>query len=203
MSYIDKLVSLLRELDDTGTVVGPDSTKLIRKNPPRRDGLFSDSYLHEIYAGLKTDDIDKLEASIDKKLPEQLRLFYSHANGLRIFAGSLSIRGLRNNCKRGGAAWLPVSLEYGNITEKPKDDARSQIRFGWYPAQNVELVIYLDNSDEVFAVPKYKSGPVLYRWPNLEELLLTEFSRMSEIYLKQQDKIDFFNPISMPNDLQE
>ena len=185
-------------MDNTGSIVQANGTRLISKFPPRKDGLFSDAYLHEIYAGLKENEIDDLEASACKKLPEQLREFYRYANGLSIFADSLSIRGLRRNYTRDTGSRLPVSLEYGNVIEKPEGNARSQLRFGWFSAQDAELVIDLDNPMEICAVPSCQNSPVLYRWSSLEALLSTEVDRMSKVYLKQPDKVDFFNPISMP-----
>jgi hypothetical protein len=198
MNYVDKLIDSLRALEDSGSIVQSNGTRLISKFPPRKDGLFSDAYLHEIYVGLKESEIDDLEALVCQKLPEQLREFYGYANGLSIFADSLSIRGLRRNYTRDIGSRLPVSLEYGNTVEKPKGDSRSQLRFGWYSEQGAELVINLDNPEEVCAVPRYESSPVLYRWSSIEELLATEVERMGKIYLMQPDKVDFFNPISMP-----
>lgn len=198
MNYIDKLVASLRALNDSGSVVQPNGTRLIGKFPPRKDGLFSDAYLHEVYAGLAEDGIDDLEALVGKKLPEQLRAFYRQVNGLRIFAGSLSIRGLRRDYTRDIGTRLPVSLEYGNTVEKPAGGTPSQLRFGGYSAQGTELVIDLDDPAEIWAVPRFRSSPVLYRWSSLDELLAAEVDRMSEIYLRQPDNVDFLNPISMP-----
>lgn len=198
MNYVDELIASLRALNDSGSVVQANGTRLIGKFPPRKDGLFSDAYLHEVYAGLAEDGIDDLEALAGKKLPEQLRELYRYANGLSIFAHSLSIRGLRRNYSRDIGARLPISLEYGNTVEKPGGGTRSQLRFGWYSAQDAELVIDLDDPIEIWAVPRHQSSPVLYRWSSLEELLSTEVDRMSKVYLRQPDKVDFFNPISMP-----
>lgn len=198
MNYIDKLVSLLRELDDSGSLIQTNGTKLIKKNPPREDGLFADSYLHEIYAGLDAQQINALESQIGKKLPDQLVEFYGYANGLRLFAGSLSIRGFRTAYGRDVDARLPVSLEYGNVIEKPKGGVEGQIRFGWYPAQKAELVIFFDKPGEICAVPKFENGPIIYSWPGIENLLFSEFHRMRDVYLRKPDGVDFLNPISMP-----
>ena len=119
---------------------------------------------------------------------------------MSIFADSLSIRGLRRNYARDTGSRLPVSLEYGNTVEQPEGDSPSQLRFGWYSAQDAELVIDLDNPAEICALPCYRSSPVLYRWSSLEELLSTEVDRMSKVYLGHPDEVDFFNPISMPTD---
>lgn len=198
MNYVDKLIASLRALNDSGSTVQANGTRLISKFSPRKDGLFSDAYLHEVYAGLAEDGIDDLEALAGKKLPEPLREFYRYANGLSIFADSLSIRGLRRNYTRDIGSRLPVSLEYGNTVEKPEGGTCSQLRFGWYSAQGAELVLDLDDPVEIWAVPRYQSSPVLYRWSSLEELLSAEVDRMSKVYLRQPDKVDFFNPISMP-----
>lgn len=117
---------------------------------------------------------------------------------MSIFANSLSIRGLRRNYTRDIGSRLPVSLEYGNTVEKPEGGTRSQLRLGWYSAQGAELVLDLENPAEIWAVPRYQSSPVLYRWSSLEELLSTEVDRMSKVYLGQPGKVDFFNRISMP-----
>jgi len=198
MGLIVHIHEKLRLLDDRGSRLLNDGTWLVRKNPERDDGLFTDSYLHELYAGLGEADVCELERLIAGTLPSALASFYREANGLSLFAKSLSIRGLRKNYSRTSENRLPVSLEYGNVIERPKNDERSQVRFGWYPIGKAELVIYRDQPDKVFAVPRYSAGPVLFEWVSFEEFLLTEVDRLIGLYQERQGAVNFLEPLPPP-----
>lgn len=195
------ITAKLRSLDDTGSRTLEDGTQLIRKNPPRRDGRFSESYLHEIYPGLREDQICQLEALIGRKLPSDLRTFYEQANGMSLFADSLSIGGLRQDYSRAPGIRLPVSLEYGNVVEEPVGRAEAgidQVRFGFFSDDATELAIGLDGKRTIYALPRYELQPVLFEWPDLESMLLSEIDRMAALFKERNGAVNPLNVLPPP-----
>lgn len=196
------IVNKLKSLDDRGSKVLEDGTVLIRETPPREDGLFRDSYLHEIYRGLTKDQIDQLQVLIGHNLPDDLKGFYHQINGMSLFAGSLSIQGLRKVDTRDPAVRLPISLEYGNVLDVPirqeKEDI-DQIRFGFFSAgDGAEIAIKLDGRRTIYAYPRYESRPVLFEWPDLEFMLLSEIERMIVLFKEQKGDVDPLKPFPPP-----
>jgi len=196
------IVAKLRSLDDSKSRPLQDGTLLIRKNPPRRDKMFSESYLHEIYAGLREDQIRQLETLIGRNLPPDLRKFYEQANGMSLFAGSLSIQGLRQDYSRDPSVRLPISLEYGNVLDTPAGQAKEdldQIRFGFFSAgDGAEIAIKLDGRRTIYAFPRYELKPILFEWSNLESMLFSEIDRMIALFKELKGAVDPLNPLSPP-----
>ncbi|MGV8990546.1 MAG: hypothetical protein ACOH1Q_03985 [Thiobacillus sp.] len=196
------VVNKLRNFDDSGSTSLQDGTLLIRENPLRRGGLFSDSYLHEIYRGLQEDQIGQLQVLIGRDLPEDLWSFYQEANGMSLFAGSLSIQGLRKNYSRDSSVRLPISLEYGNVLDTPHGQAKediSHVRFGFYSSgDGAEVAIKLDGGRTIYAFPRYELKPVLFEWPDFGSMLLSEIDRMSDLFKKCNGDIDSLNPLPPP-----
>lgn len=195
------IIAKLRSLDDVESRTLENGTWLIRKNPPRRDGRFADAYLHEVYSGLRANQIYQLEALIGRKLPPDLRVLYEQANGMSLFYDSLSIRGLREDYSRALSVRLPVSLEYGNVIDRPEGQEKSgvdYVRFGFYSDDGSELAIALDGRREIYAFPRYRLQPVLFEWPDLESMLLSEIDRMADLYKLRTGNVDPLNVLPPP-----
>jgi len=201
-SFRETIIAKLRALDDSGSSVLQDGTALIRKNPPRPDGRFSEGYLHEIYSGLNEVQVGQLEAMIGLKLPPDLRNFYAQANGLSLFAGSLSIGGLRRDYSRKPGLRLPISLEYGNVLDLPAGQtkhSRDQIRIGFFSAgDGAEFAIKLDGQRKIYAFPRYELQPVLFEWRDLESMLLSEVDRMAALFRQRKGAVDPLNVLPPP-----
>lgn len=207
MIDITSIISKLESLDNSESLKFEDGTHLISKLPARDDGLFQDAYQHEIYPSWSENEILRLEGLISRKIPVPLKEFYRISNGMSIFSGSLSIRGLRENYTREVDIRLPVSLESGNTKDRPmrsvngKDefiDNSGQIRFGFFSYSGTELMMLLDDKKHIYAVPRYKEGPILYEWESFESMLNSEIERMSNEYIKRDAKVDPLNPIEGP-----
>jgi hypothetical protein len=198
----DIIVQRLRGVDDTGTVTLRDGTLLIRKNPVRADKRFSGSYLHEVYSSLSEEQIRELEMLIGRSLPPDLRNFFGQANGLNLFSGSLSIQGLRKNYTRDPSIRLPISLEYGNVLDRPAGQLKENmdhVRFGFFSAgDGAELAIKLRGDRTIYAFPRYELGPTLFEWPDLETMLLSEIDRMTSLFKEGSGAVDPLNPFPPP-----
>ncbi len=181
-----RILSLLTDRSDAEVVVLSNGTRLIDKLKPRKDGLFSKAYTHELYAALDDAQIDALEQAIGKPIPGALRDFYRIANGLDLFFGSISIHGLRRDYSRNPDIRLPISLEYGNSMDIPADVERfperaQGVRFGFFAWGDCAELILDAATEEVLMVPRYRMDPVLYTWPSFTLFLESEIERMSAI----------------------
>lgn len=208
--YLDRIISKLRALNDAGFKQVPNGTLLIGKLPPLSNGSGAHAYLHVLYAPLTIEQIETLEEKIARPVPEDLRRLLQHFNGLSLFSGSLSIGGLRFNYSRkiSDEERQPVSLEYGNVIEKPLDgeeghehfaDNSQEIRFGFYSKDpGANLMMKLNGEQRVYAVPRNRIGPVLHEWSDLPTMLSLEVDRMAGLYQTDNSHVDMFNPMPTP-----
>ena len=139
---------------------------------------------------------------IGLEIPPDLKNFYAQANGLTLFAQSLTIRGLRTDYSRKPGLRLPVSLEYGNVLDLPAGQSmhdRDQIRFGFFSAgDGAELAIKLDGRRRIYAFPRYELKPVLFEWRDLESMLLSEIDRMAALFRERKGAVDPLNVLPPP-----
>lgn len=209
--YLDDIIAKLRALNDAGFKQVSNGTLLIGKLPPPPDGIGGiHAYLHALYAPITSEQIDTLGKKIARTIPADIRDLLQHCNGLSLFAGSLSIGGLRFNYSRklSDEERQPVSLEYGNVIERPLAgenggehfaDNSLEIRFGFYSKDpGAKLMMKLDGDRRVYAVPRDRIGPVLYEWSDLPALLSSEVDRMAGLYQTDHASVDMFNPMPAP-----
>ncbi|WP_157273828.1 SMI1/KNR4 family protein [Thiobacillus denitrificans] len=189
------IVDELMALDSEGSRTLPNGTRLICRRKPG-----DLQYLHCIHGSLDASDIAILEQQIGRQLPPALRDFYLQANGLYLFADSLSIGGLRTDYSRKAddSAWQPVSLEYGNTLDRAPEIPSSWIAFGFYPADPGADVSYDEAGGRILATPRYKAAPILYQWTSLAEMLLSEVERLSALYRMKGGELTRFNPFKPP-----
>ena len=208
--YLDDIIAKLRALNDAGFKQVSNGTLLIGKLPPLPDGSGAHAYLHVLYAPINGEQIDMLEKKIARSIPANIRDLLQHCNGLSLFCGSLSIGGLRFNYSRklSDEERQPVSLEYGNVIERPLEgeagqeryaDNSQEIRFGFYSKDNgFDVVMKLTGDRRVYAVPRDRMGPVLYEWPDLPTMLTSEVERMSELYRTTHSDVGMLKAIPPP-----
>ena len=203
--YIDALVKKLRAIDDTGTKQLDNGTLLISENLNRRPGQLA--YQHIVYGPLNDEQIARMEVGIQRKLPASLHDLYRHSNGGIVFLKSFCWQGLREDYSRNPEKWLPVGLEYGNTIDRPLEgspgqeriaDNSNQLRFGIYVEFEAEVMMRLDGDPKIYAVPRYKLGPVLYEWSDLETFFVSEVDRMIALYRVREGEVSAFIPLPPP-----
>ena len=178
---------------------------LIDQLKPRSDGLFSQSYKHEIYRPLYVDEIEYLEKSIDKTMPLWLKELFSVFNGFSIFYGSLSFNGLACRRSEHFIGRYPVDLRYGNVFDIPSSsescnsDLRSQIRLGFYSdGPGYDVVVFSNGDERVALYERHSSDKCLRTWKNITEYLEDEVSRFNgELNVRNGD-CNPINPLSAP-----
>jgi len=195
MYYFDSLMAILNRWAHLGNRMTQSGVRLIGETPSliqKNKSLI----LHVVYEPLDQVDILRLENIIAHSLPTALRDFYCRANGLNIFGGKLAMMGLRHDYSRAltdEGMYQPVSLEYGNTTERPKGYTPDMTFLGWYSydASNV----YARSGDKrIFMCPRYTVEPTLYEWPDFQIFLLSEAERLANLFDERGYMIDETDP---------
>ena len=203
--FVVRVAHLLRALDDSETRALDNGTLLIGQLKHRQP--LDPLYLHTFFGPLSSQEIARLEVRIERKLPEPLRDLYRHCNGGDLFCCSFGWNGLRDDYSRDPEKWLPIGLEHGNTIDRPLEgppgqeryaDNSDQVRFGIYVGAAAEVMMRLDGDPKVYAVPRYKLGPVLYEWPDLEAFFASEVDRMIALYRARNGVIGAANPLPPP-----
>ena len=203
--FIEEIIGKLRAINNLGSKNLDNGTLLISEKYNRRDGDLA--YHHVFNGALNDEQIARLEVAIERKFPPSLRDLYKHSNGGMLFSESFSWGGLREDYSRDLGKWLPIGLEYGNTIDRPLEgppgkerfaDNSNQVRFGIYVEAEAEVMMRLDGDPKVYAVPRYKLGPVLYEWPDLETMFISEVDRMIALYQTRGGDVTAFNPLPPP-----
>lgn len=191
----EDIVDRLCLYDDGDIEVVNGETLLITKLSAGSDGFLTEAYLHEIYGGINSNQIDRLQEAIKMTLPTALREFYAQMNGASFFCNSLSIRGLREAYDRNCQTRLPISLEYGNVIEVPRESReQGYVRFGFYSYCGSEAAIHSADG-LVRAFPRFEMEPIQYEWASLSHFLFSEIDRMYQYYCNNKERISPFEPI--------
>lgn len=203
--FIEEIIDKLRAVDDFETRVLDNGTILIGKRKNR--GAIDPLYLNTVFGPLNEEGVARLEVRIERKLPPALRELYLHCNGGSFFSASFGWQGLREDYSRDLEKWLPIGLEYGNTVDRPLEglpgkeriaDNSSQVRFGIYVEAEAEVMMRLDGDPKVYAVPRYKLDPVLYEWPDLKAMFVSEVDRMIGLYQARCGVVSASKPLPPP-----
>lgn len=179
MNYLKQLIDNLEEqYSALGARTLANGARLIGNVPH----IAPEAYLHYVYPGLNSNEIQQLESEIKRKLPETLRAFYAQCNGLDLFAGSLSIFGLRDLFMEGeaGDVGQPFSMEIPNVDERLADADDSFVFFGFYDWDGSQL--YATPSSPRIIRCSRKSAKPLNTWPSLEAALTEEVRRLGKLF---------------------
>ena len=191
MNYFDSLMTVLNRWAHLGSRVTKRGVRLIGETPSliQKNKLIT---LHVVYEPLNETGILRLETILDHPLPTALRDFYSKANGLSIFGGMLSLQGIRHDYSRAltdEGMYQPVSLEYGNTTERPKGYTPNMTFFGWYDYDGSKIYARTDDR-RIFMCPRYTVEPTLCEWPDFQTFLLSEAERSADLFEEGGRMID-------------
>jgi len=144
--------------------------------------LAPEAWLHSLYAGLSTQELQSMELKCGRPIPSIFRDFLSHTNGINLFSGHLYIYGMRSTYDRtGDAAWQPYALEVPNTQERPRDAKASYFFVGGYFDDGSKLVID-DETLKVLRLPQRRAGPILTEWPDFWSMLISEAHRLSLLF---------------------
>lgn len=159
----------------------PNGTELVGHVPH----IAPEAWFHQRFAPLTERDIAILEAQLGLALPPALRIFYSHYNGLGLFAYELSLHGLRHTYERtGDAAWQPFDLADVNRYTRPRQKPAHHLLLSRYRSDGAGL--YLNTSTGAVyresAPPHSRSE---HEWPSFETMLVAEVQRLALLFDEQ------------------
>ena len=179
---IEHVLGRFREWEHLGTKQAESGSRLIAHTP--RD--FPQAYLHRYFAPVA--ESDWLAYGIPPVA--ELRALYSSCNGLSLFAGSLSIWGLRAHYQRDASAQFQpfdlASQHDGFIgalhpsTVSVLDDA---IFFGGY-SEDGSAIMARTSSPEICRLER-GSHRVANRWPDLRTFLRSEYDRLDILFTRE------------------
>lgn len=185
MDYLDRVIKTLESYDNTGVRVLGNGTKLIGHVPH----IAPEAWLHQIYAPLQSQYIDRLELDLGFAIPPNFSEFLTRANGLRLFSGHIYFYGLRMNFSRGGDdVWQPYSILTPNLDERPRNSKDKFFFVGGYEPKG--SLIYMDVTTLRLFRCSARSAKPLYEWPSFEEMLESEVQRLSARFDREGRLLD-------------
>jgi len=191
MSYCEEIKRLLFKYQDLGKKKLEDGTVLIGKALH----IAPEAWLHQIYPTLSDGDINALESSINRSIPNDYKQFLSRcSNGLNVFADVLSLDGLRKNMNRSSieAAWQPYSILTANTKERLKNAPRNCFFLGGYSWDG--SLLYLDEDDGKVYRTSRKIFKPLNMWNDFETMFICEIERISALHDEEGRRIDINKP---------
>jgi hypothetical protein len=188
---IEHILQRFHEWDHLGTKVAADGSRLVAHIP--RD--YPQAYLHSFFAPLP----QSAWQSCGLSLPGQLQQLYGECNGLSIFAGSLSLYGIRAHYRRDlSAQFQPFDLAthhsecIHSFHRGSPADSEDGIFFGDYVEDGSHLFTTF-YAPQVHRVLRHSSR-VGNSWPDLATFLATEFDRIDRLFSREGYLIDEDTP---------
>ncbi|WP_292065014.1 SMI1/KNR4 family protein [Brevundimonas sp. UBA7664] len=146
------------------------------------------AHLHWVYPGLTEDRLVETEAAYAKPMPPEYRRFLGWANGMSLFDGHLSFTGshvvgssrsLLDQC--GVGIGMPVSLDYGNVVERPAGLPATAWAIGVISGWSGQGRLVLNQSGEIRLCSLTDFDDVAAVWSTFGEMVLGEFDRMNAL----------------------
>lgn len=183
--YFDDLMEVILRAESLGSRTLSNRVRLIGHVP--HEG--PEGYLHEVFPALDDAQIALVEQDVGRPLPDELKEFYRHTNGLHLFSGALSIDGLRHSYVRmGDESRQPFSITTPNVRERPRDADDSFVFFGGYGFDASPLGMFPD-SPVVYRCKRWTAVPI-NEWRSFEEMLISEVHRLDGLFDEKGRKID-------------
>jgi hypothetical protein len=180
-SMLQHVLQRVREWEHLGTRSDSSGSRLVAHTP--RD--FPQAYLHTLFAPLSAGRWKSCGLS----LPGQLQALYIECNGLSLFAGALSIYGMREHYHRDlSAQFQPFDLatHHDECVRSFHPGAEQQfgepVFFGGYNRDGSHLLT-TPYSPVVYRLLRGSTRPV-NEWPDLQTFLDTEYDRLDALFTR-------------------
>jgi hypothetical protein len=184
MEYLEKILEIIKKAEKLGARELADGTNLIGHVPL----VAPEAFLHIIFRKLNDLEIAKMEKSLQRKLPSELKEFYREMNGLEVFSRSLTIYGSRENYARtGDLVWQPFSILERNVFMRVIDAPDDAIFFGSY-CQGRCLLFTSYLGGKVYGCSRDDAKP-LNEWRDFPTMLLDEVKKISSQFDDQGNMI--------------
>ena len=168
-----------------GGWIEPDGGGLLVCHTPDRG---AHAYLHRVHPGLSEARLAETEAAYGRPLPAEYRRFLAWANGASFFQGHLGFNGShvsgagRDPIDRSGrGVGQPISLDYGNAVERPRNAPPTAWAIGTISGWSGQGCLLLNQAGEVRLCALGDADDVAAVWPSLSVLIESEFDRMAAL----------------------
>lgn len=141
------------------------------------------AYLHRLYPGLGSAQMEDLEAVIDHQIPRRLRDFYGLTNGLRLFEGQVSVSGLVKDFSRDPYRPIPICIEQGNrlfASVRPQWHQQGFFRIGGVSFIRQDELIC--GPDDCVIVLNAESGEPLRNYSDIFDFLVSFTKEMAQFW---------------------
>ncbi|HXJ61224.1 MAG TPA: SMI1/KNR4 family protein [Verrucomicrobiae bacterium] len=197
MHYLQEILGIIQRDRGLGFRELPNGTQLIGRVPH----VAPNAWLHELFPPISDTRIDGVQSEIGMLIPEAFRDFLSLGNGIRLFSGSVSIYGVRENYERGeDAVWQPFDLVAPNTVERLRDAKNSYLFVGGYP-EGRGSYLYISNDDQKVYRCSRQSCEPLNRWESFPQMLLTEARRLATLFDRNGRRLDSSKAVTPQRDL--
>ncbi len=194
----NKIQSRLMEYEKYGKRILLNQTLLICHVPH----VAPEAWLNTIYHPLEEDKIELIEKKLDITLPDDLRDFYTFANGINIYSGSMNVYGYHTPLyyREGDDAIQPYDVIEINKDER-KWMPEKYFIFGSYRWDGSKMIYNLGSKNAKVYRYHHKEGQLLNEWESLWEWLSSETERLSAIYDEKGVKFEPKIPTIPKNDI--
>lgn len=188
MDKYEKIKKLLYRYEKYGVEVTENGTTLIG----HPDYLPKHWRLIMIFPKLKSSEIEVLENECEMSIPNSYKNFLMNfSNGIDFINDTLSLFGLRKTLGRTlEAARQPYALKTPNRDERccVKNTKETYFFIGSYKWDGSRL--YIDKETEKVHLCAPNDATPLYTWESLEDMLVSELSRLYTLFTEDGRRID-------------
>lgn len=154
-------------------------------------------WLIHIYPTVKSKELNLLKTKLVIPIDYQ-NFLMNCSNGLNLFLGTLSLKGIRENYIRNPINMIqqPFSIVTPNIEERPRTALENYFFFGSYNIDGSQL--YIDTTDNNVYLGKKNTLETIFKWNSFEDFINTEIDRILSLYDNNGNLINEKNSI-VPN----
>lgn len=142
------------------------------------------AYLHRIYPVLTQQEVSELESRLARPIPADHRAFLQTiGNGARFYS-AFGLNGLVRRIDRsmGDGLGQPISLDYGNVNERPRGLDDDTVAIGGMVGWSSRGVLVMDRRGSIALVHPVDGQDVAASWDNLDNMLRSEIARLSPLH---------------------
>ena len=143
-----------------------------------------EAWLHVLFPPLTKPEIEEMEKQLHALLPDDFKNFLLSANGLEMFAYTISIWGIRKSLERAGdEAWQPFNLtSHNDEADRPDGSPDAVIYFASTNGGDSWCFFEFDeNNYRVGKTDRDNFQPTAY-WPNFDAWLRDEMESIETVF---------------------
>lgn len=143
------------------------------------------AYVHVVYAPLGETELQEFSERLGRPVPTQLGEFYTYANGLMTFSGTIRVLGYVPLKRRASTDIYnyPSNLMIENVSARIKGLSHGAVVVGWYKADG--SYVSIEENGTAVRFDSKGSGGLIQEWPDFDTWLSSEIAVLNKEYRKQ------------------